>query len=262
MNDRAAVLMAEVNLTITALPETVYRCFTESSRFSQWMHTGSTTSDRVGGALRVVYPNGVVALGEMLALSTGRQVAFTWGYEHGANGLPAGSTKVEATLTDAPDGTLLKLVHSGFRTEELRSGHRSGWAHYTALLATAAANQQHSPELVARAVDTYLAAWNETDAQRREKLLETCWAAEGRYFDKFACLSGREALHAHIANVQIHMPGLKIERVGPAQHSHGRVVFRWRVPDAPGGKDLSGTDAIRLTLDCRIRELVGFWDAA
>lgn len=262
MNDCSADLIAEVNLTITAIPETVYRCFTESSRFSQWMHSGSTTSDRVGGALRVVYPNGIVALGEMLALSAGRQVAFTWGYEHGANGLPAGSTRVEVTLSDVPDGTRLKLVHSGFRNEELRSGHGSGWAHYTALLATAAANEQHPPELVARAVDTYLAAWNETDVQRREKLLATCWAADGCYFDRFASLSGREALNAHIANVQKYMPGLKIERVGPAQHSHGRVVFRWRVPNPPGDKGMSGTDAIRLTLDCRIRELVGFWDAA
>ena len=251
-------LAAEAAVTVAARPEVVFRYFTDSARFAQWMHAGSTVEAVAGGKMRVVYPNGIVALGEFVEVVPNRRIVFTWGYDGGANGIPPGTTRVEVTFAEV-EGTLVRLIHTGFSTDEMRSGHVAGWNHYTALLAGAAANEQHE-SAAARAVDGYLAAWNETDDSRRQSLLESCWATDGRYYDKFANLVGRDRLNAHIANVQKYMPNTKLERRGPVLHTHGWIDFRWEAQMPHGMAPATGSDFGRLDLDGRLTLIVGFWD--
>jgi hypothetical protein len=44
------------------------------------------------------------------------------------------------------------------------------------------------------AVDTYIRAWSERDPALREKLLEACFAADGRLVTRWRVIRGRDAL--------------------------------------------------------------------
>jgi uncharacterized protein YndB with AHSA1/START domain len=54
----------EVELTIAARPETIFRYFTDQARFARWMGQGSVLEAEPGGRLRVGYPTGQVAWNE------------------------------------------------------------------------------------------------------------------------------------------------------------------------------------------------------
>ncbi|MBL8731777.1 MAG: SRPBCC domain-containing protein, partial [Planctomycetes bacterium] len=53
------------SLVIHAPAAVVFRYFTASDRFARWWGAGSTIDGRVGGAVRIVYPNGIVAGGSI-----------------------------------------------------------------------------------------------------------------------------------------------------------------------------------------------------
>jgi uncharacterized protein YndB with AHSA1/START domain len=72
-------------------------------------------------------------LGEYVTVDPPRRVEFTWGFD-GAAGVPPGSS----TLTPVPDGTLLRLVHTGLPHPSL-DGHDAGWNGYLGQLAGVAA---------------------------------------------------------------------------------------------------------------------------
>ena len=52
-------------VVICARPATVFRFFTDSQRFASWWGEGSTIEPSPRGALRIVYPNGIEAGGEV-----------------------------------------------------------------------------------------------------------------------------------------------------------------------------------------------------
>ena len=55
-------------LTIRAPRSVVFRYFTDSRRFAAWWGEGSTIDGRVGGAVRIQYPNDIIAAGEVTAM--------------------------------------------------------------------------------------------------------------------------------------------------------------------------------------------------
>ena len=64
--------------------------------------------------------------------------------------VPPGSSLVEIDLVDeAPNGTLLRLTHSGLPNAEQCAGHDEGWAHYIGRLAVAAAGRDPGPDAMA-----------------------------------------------------------------------------------------------------------------
>ena len=71
----------ERTVVIRARRETVFRYFTDSDRFAAWWGEGSTIDARPGGALRIRYPNGVLASGEVVEVVPPSRVVFTYGYE-------------------------------------------------------------------------------------------------------------------------------------------------------------------------------------
>ena len=56
----------ERKITIEAPPETVFRFFTDSSRWATWWGAGSSIEARPGGALKILHPNGVEVSGEVI----------------------------------------------------------------------------------------------------------------------------------------------------------------------------------------------------
>ena len=79
-----------VEVTVCARPETVFRLLTESTQFARWMGAGSSIEARAGGVVRVPYPGGQVATGEVLEIVPNERIAFTYGYQDGNRGVPSG----------------------------------------------------------------------------------------------------------------------------------------------------------------------------
>jgi uncharacterized protein YndB with AHSA1/START domain len=244
------------SLVIRAPRGVVFRYFTDSARFAQWWGKGSSIEARVGGAVRIVYPNGVVALGAVTRVATGESIAFTYGYEDAAKPIRPGASLVTITLRDHADGTLLALRHD-LDSEAARDAHVPGWRFQLALFANVVAREQHAG--VAAVVDRWFAAWAESDAATRASLLAASAVDDVTLHDPYSCLHGRAELDAHIVATQQFAPGTRMQRVGDVRHCQGTALVEWTAAN-PAGQPLGkGTNVVRLAPDGRIAGVVGFW---
>ena len=242
-------------VTIRAPRDVVFRYFTDSQRFAAWWGEGSTIEGRVGGAMRIRYPNDVVAAGEVVEIEPDRRVVFTYGYENAHPELPAGSSRVTVELEDHPEGTKLSFVHE-LPEEKMRDHHVPGWRYHLAVFANVAANEQHAG--VGAAIDDWFAAWAETDGDARRALLTRCTTDDVSMRDAFSCLVGRDELHGHIHNSQVHMPGMTMKRDGGPRHCQGTALVGWRVDGPDGEPMMQGTNYVQLAPDGRIAAMIGF----
>ena len=148
------------HVVIAARRETVFRFFTDPERFAAWWGAGSTIDARPGGALRIVYPGGSTAAGEVKEIVAGERVVFTFGYPDGRLGLPEGASTVEVTFADVPGGTRVTLRHT-LGSPEQAAAHEPGWRYQLALYGKVATAEQHAgAEAI---VDRWFAAWAEPD---------------------------------------------------------------------------------------------------
>jgi SnoaL-like domain len=109
-------------------------------------------------------------------------------------------------------------------------------------------------------VDTYIAAWRETDPDKRRALLEKCWAESGTYVDPMSDVSGRDGLDQTIAGFHAQMPGATIVLNGAIDEHHGRLRFPWALKAADGSTPIKGIDVGQLSADGRLESILGFWD--
>lgn len=129
----------EQQLRIEARPDLVWEFWTEPARLGEWWGTATGTVAEVGGAFVVQMENGSVMRGEYTALDAPHHLAFTFGWDGDGLGavVPAGSTRVEVSLTADGDGTILTLRH--FDLPQVTAGdHDQGWDRQLAVLVTAA----------------------------------------------------------------------------------------------------------------------------
>ncbi len=107
-------------------------------------------------------------------------------------------------------------------------------------------------------VGNYLAAWNETDAQRRRELIDRTFTDHATYLDPLMSGEGRGGIDAMIAAVQEKYPGHVFVAVGAPDAHHDRIRFSWHlVPD--GGEPIAlGIDFGELAEDGRLRCVTGF----
>jgi uncharacterized protein YndB with AHSA1/START domain len=246
----------ERTVLIRAPRATVFRYFTDSTRFAAWWGQGSTIDARPGGAVRIVYPTNVLASGEVVEVKPPERIVFTYGYEDPAKPFPPGGSRVTIDLEEHAKGTLLHFRHD-LPTAASRDEHVQGWRYQLALFANVV-GRETSEGLAAR-VDTFLAAWSEPDAARRRAALGEVARPDLTFSDAFSCTSSLDDLVTHLAAAQMHMPGLRLEREGDVRHCQGVALADWvaRGPDgAPRGK---GTNVFELAADGRITRVVGFW---
>jgi uncharacterized protein YndB with AHSA1/START domain len=128
----------EIERRIEAPREEVFVYLTDPDKYTRWMGMAAELDPRPGGFYRVRMNRDTVALGEYVAVEPPSRVVFTWGWE-GDAAVPPGSTTVEITLRDEGEGTILRLRHSGFTTDEAAASHREGWAMYVERLSVATA---------------------------------------------------------------------------------------------------------------------------
>lgn len=244
------------SLVIHAPRELVFRYFTDSARFARWWGAGSTIDGRVGGEVKIVYPNQVVARGAVTRLEPGRTIAFTYGYEDPQKPVPVGGSLVTIELHDHADGTLLLLRHD-LPTTAVRDQHLPGWRFQLAQFANVVASEGHAG--LADVIDAWFRAWSDPDAAVRARLLAGCATSEVSMQDQWTCLRGHDDLLQHIAICLQMAPGTKMARAGDPRHCQGTALVDWTATDANGGPRGQGTNVVRLAPDGRIAGVVGFW---
>jgi uncharacterized protein YndB with AHSA1/START domain len=115
----------EKELFIRATPERVWRALTEKAELVQWFLTEAVVDVRPGGALHFAWQQDVMD-GHFFELDPPRHLVFSWEEQH-----KLGATTVTIDLTPQEDGTLLRLVHTGFGSgpewDSTFTGTDTGW---------------------------------------------------------------------------------------------------------------------------------------
>src|SRR5438034_585128 len=82
--------------------------------------------------LRIRYPNGVLASGDVVEVAPPERIVFTYGYEDPAKRMRPGGSRVVVTLQERKDGTLLHLRHE-LPDAAARDHHVQGWRYQLAV---------------------------------------------------------------------------------------------------------------------------------
>jgi hypothetical protein len=110
-------------------------------------------------------------------------------------------------------------------------------------------------------VDTYIAAWNEADADLRRTLVAQAFADDARYLDPLMTGEGTDGISAMIGAAQGQFPGHRFELAfGPDAHNDV-VRFAWRLV-GEAGPVAGGTDFATVAEDGRLRSVTGFLESA
>lgn len=244
-------------VVIRAPRATVFRFFTDSERFARWWGKGSAIDAVPGGAVRICFPGGNTASGEVLEIEPEARIAFSYGYDDPAQPIAPGGSRVTVALSDHPEGTRLDLVHA-VDGEAARAAHVQAWRYQLSVFAVVAAAEAHAE--AAPRIDALLSAWGEPEAGRRRDLLEESVTDDVEFRDAFSCTRGREDLEAHAAAAALHMPGVRLHRVGEVRVCQGAALVEWEARDEQGASRGTGRNVYSLAPDGRIRSAVGFWN--
>src|SRR5436309_15860585 len=89
-------------ISIDAPPETVFSYFTDPAKHVLWQGTEVELDPRPGGALRITFGPGYVAVGTYLEVEPLTRLVFTWGWaDQGSSAAPPCASTVELTLESA-----------------------------------------------------------------------------------------------------------------------------------------------------------------
>jgi uncharacterized protein YndB with AHSA1/START domain len=242
-------------ILIRARRETVFRYFTDSSRWATWWGEGSTIDPRPGGKVHIRYPNAVEAGGQVVSIDPPERIVFTMGYASGQP-IPLGASRVTIELEEDSAGTRLHLRQE-LADAAIRDQHVQGWRYQLAVFANVVCDAAlAAPEV---AVDAWFAAWSEPDAARREEILAATASPAVRFRDRFSLIDGIDDLRPHLAAVHTFMPGMRLQRVGAARHCQGTVLADWVARGQDGAERGRGTNVFSIGADGRIEEVVGLW---
>ena len=107
-------------------------------------------------------------------------------------------------------------------------------------------------------IDTYLEAYGEADAARRDELVGRVWAVDGCLIDPPLDAAGRTAISEMAATVQSHYPGHRFRRSTGVDEHHGFARYEWDLVGPDGRVALTGLDVAEIGSDGLIRRIVGF----
>ena len=88
-----------------------------------------------------------------------------------------------------------------------------------------------------------LGVFNERDAQRRARAIETTDAPDVRWTDDEGTCVGREALEAKVRQLQSHMDGMVLAKASPAYQTRGFGYLAWTLGPDYGDPVETGFDA-------------------
>jgi len=241
-------------VVIRAVPETVFRFFTDSARWASWWGAGSTIDAQPGGKVYIRHANGIESAGEVLDVRPPQQIVFTYGFVSGKP-IPEGSSRVTIRLEPDPHGTRLHLTHE-LADAAVRDEHVQGWRFQLSLFSNAVANEVYAD--AAAAIDAWFQTWVVQDDMLRGAAFERIAADCIRFSDRFSALEGLADLTAHAGAAQKFMPGIGLTRKGPVRHCQGSVLADWIAAGSDGQERMSGTSLFVFQPDGRMREVTSF----
>jgi len=242
-------------VVINATPETVFRFFTDSARWSMWWGAGSTVDATPGGKIYIRHPDGTEAAGAVVEVVPHRQFVFTLGFVSGKP-IPVGSSRVTIRLEPERGGTRLSLHHD-LPDAAVRDEHVQGWRFQLSLFANVVSDEVNVE--AAGVADAWFDAWAEPDAGKRVATLSRIASPEVRFQDRFSNLDGLKDLLPHVAAAQHFMPGLRMQRDGAIRHCQGMALCDWVMTSADGRPRGRGTNAFLFGPTGRIEWVTGFW---
>jgi uncharacterized protein YndB with AHSA1/START domain len=248
----------ERTVAIQASPETVFRFFTDSERWARWWGAGSSIEARPGGAVKIRYPNGIEASGEVLELESPRRIVFTYGYESGKP-IPPGASRVTILIEPSARGTSLKLTHE-FADASVRDQHVQGWRFQLSLFTNAVADEVNAG--AEAKVDAWFAAWFIGSEEERRQALTRIAAPQASFGDPYSALEGIDEISAHIGASQRFMPSVRLERRGAVRHCQGVALADWAAVAPDGQERASGTNVFGFGPHGLLEWVKGFWNAA
>ncbi len=143
MQQEALIVRRETH--VPAPPAAVFALLTDPEKILRWMGTQANVEPQPGGIYFVNVTGTRCARGSFREVVPVHRLAYSFGWE-GSDVMPPGSSLIEIDLLEQPDGTLLRLTHTGIPTAELCADHDDGWAHYIGRLAVVAAGGDPGPD--------------------------------------------------------------------------------------------------------------------
>jgi hypothetical protein len=107
--------------------------------------------------------------------------------------------------------------------------------------------------------DRYIAFWNETDAARRQRMLEAGWSDDACYIDPLMQARGHAELNTLVGGVHERFPGFRFARLGQADAHGDNVRFSWKLGPSGDEDMIQGTDFVQLH-EGKLRSVTGFLD--
>jgi hypothetical protein len=107
--------------------------------------------------------------------------------------------------------------------------------------------------------ENYIAAWNETDAEKRQGLLDAAFTGDVRYRDPIMQGDGHGGIAALIDGVQQRFPDFRFSLKGEPDGFGDAIRFSWGLGPAGTEAPIEGTD-IGVIQDGRLKSITGFLD--
>ena len=107
--------------------------------------------------------------------------------------------------------------------------------------------------------ERYIAAWNETNADRRRDLIAKTWTETATYVDPLMKGEGRQGIDAMVAAVQQKFPGHRFTLTGEVDGFGDHLRFSWALAADGQSALVKGTDFGRV-VDGRLQSITGFID--
>jgi uncharacterized protein YndB with AHSA1/START domain len=127
---------------VAAPPSAVFALLTDPEKILRWIGTQAELDPRPGGIYLLNVTGARFARGAFTEVVPVHRLAYSFGWD-GSEAVPPGSTLIEIDLLDRPpDGTLLRLTHTGLPDAEQCARHTEGWTHYLGRLAEVAAGRE------------------------------------------------------------------------------------------------------------------------
>ena len=104
----------------------------------------------------------------------------------------------------------------------------------------------------------YFAAWNETDAGERGRLLERSFTAEAELVDPTGHWCGIEALSARIERYQADAPGTKVVPNSGVDAHNDVERYAWKIVDPSGNAVMEGFDVAERDREGRLSRILMF----
>jgi hypothetical protein len=104
-----------------------------------------------------------------------------------------------------------------------------------------------------------IAAWNETDTERRRELIRQLWTETGSYVDPLGYGEGHAGIDAVIRATQTLHPGFRFRLAGHPDGYADRLRFSWTFGPERGPNVLAGTNFATLD-NGRLHSVTGFLD--